>query len=850
VNREHWQRLKAILDEVLRLEGAARELCAQRFCEQNPELADELRSLLRAADATVGPTQHITLGLQVAGLAVVGGSADLPERIGPYRIISKLGEGGMGVVYEAAQTSPRRKVAVKIVRGGQFVDEQRARLLQREADTLARLKHPGIGAIFEAGRTEQGLHFFAMELVQGEPLDGFLGRRPKVVDEAELRFRLSLFRKIADAVHYAHQRAVVHRDLKPSNIFVTEETSRDDDAASGATRPGVRLPEIKILDFGLARITDGDVAAATMTTEVGLIKGTLPYMSPEQARGDPDEIDVRCDVYALGVILYEMLSGRRPYDVTRKSLPEALRVICEQPPTALRQSWSGARRIDPDVETIVGRALEKDAGRRYSSAAALSEDVARYLTSQPILARPPSATYQLRKFAARNRAIVGGVAATFLVLVGGVVVASTLGLREAAQRKAAEAARNDLQAVVGFQSAMLRKVDPREMGRGLQQDLTTRIAGLVGQSERATLERSFRNINMTDAALRILDENILARAATSIENDFGDQPLIKAQLYLSLGDTYRALGLLEQAERYVTRAVEIREAESGPEDLQTLWARLTLAVVLERQGRLAESEALSRDVLGVAQRTVGEEHDLTLQSKNRLAVASDRLNKFDEAQALYQSVYDVWRRKLGDDDPRTIWLLHNLGTVRRLAGRPFEGEPMLVEAVAAFERTLGPDHHDTLWAKASLALTYHAEGRLEDAERLAGETLEKRRRGLGDDHQETIETLGLLGVVYLDQGRLEEAEPVLRDALERSRRIVGQDHRETLWTMISLGRTWVRQGRYAEALPLFEEALDGRRRMLGDDDPWTADARRELVELYEKLDRHEDAEALRSGGRR
>ncbi|NIL99842.1 MAG: protein kinase, partial [Acidobacteria bacterium] len=352
-------------------------------------------------------------------------------------MLSKLGEGGMGVVYEAEQQHPRRRVAIKVVRGGQFVDEQRVRMFQREADTLARLKHPNIGGIYESGRTEDGQHFFAMELVQGETLQEYIAKRPEVLDEEELRFRLGLFRKIADAVHYAHQRGVIHRDLKPSNIIVTPETS-----ASGVTSvpSGARLPSLKILDFGLARITEGDVAAATMTTEVGVIKGTLAYMSPEQARGDPDEIDVRTDVYALGVMLYELLAGKRPYDVLRKSLAEAVRVICEENPKSLTQAWRGPRKLDPDVETIAATALEKEADRRYASAAALSEDIGRYLTSQPILARPPSAAYQLKKLISRNKAVSAALAAVVVVLAVATVVSS--GLFVKASREASHAQAN------------------------------------------------------------------------------------------------------------------------------------------------------------------------------------------------------------------------------------------------------------------------------------------------------------------------------------------------------------------------------------------------------------------------
>ncbi|HVP40226.1 MAG TPA: serine/threonine-protein kinase, partial [Candidatus Saccharimonadales bacterium] len=407
------------------------------------------------------PELDVTLSSSVARTISSGGggsrpgpSGPAPTAIGGYRILRVLGEGGMGIVYEAEQQNPRRLVALKVVRGGHFVDEATVRMFRREAETLARLRHPNIGAIYESGRTEDGQHFFAMELVQGDNLDVYLAKRGRATSPEEVRFRLALFRRIAEAVHYAHLRGVIHRDLKPSNIVISREAGS---SAGAATLSGVRLPDVKILDFGLARITEGDVQATQMT-EVGVIKGTLPYMAPEQARGHAEAIDVRTDVYALGVLLYEMLSGARPYDVSRGSLIEAVRIICEEPPRSLRSSLSGTRRLDPDIETIVGKALEKDADRRYATAAAMYEDVERYLASQPILARPPSTVYQLRKFAGRNRALVAGITATFVVLMAGAIVSSLLA---SAARRCSAATERSRTATTRCDSASARRCSAR-----------------------------------------------------------------------------------------------------------------------------------------------------------------------------------------------------------------------------------------------------------------------------------------------------------------------------------------------------------------------------------------------------
>ncbi len=457
---EHWQRIEQIYYAALEHEANERHAFLSEACRGNESLRGEVESLLRcdaqAQNFIETPALEVAARLRAKeqaadifdtpSLSLIGSS--LPEYgsspvtsvfLGDYRILRKLGEGGMGIVYEAEQQSPRRPVALKVIRGGRLVDKYQVKLFKREIQALARLKHPGIAAIYESDLTEDGQHYFAMELVRGVPLLDYVKGQRLTGTQAPIgiRRRLELFLKICEAISYAHQRGVIHRDLKPANILVTDESEGPSPAGSSVSRV-----EVKVLDFGLARITDEEGTGASALSGVGQIKGTVPYMSPEQIRGNPGEIDVRSDVYTLGVILYEMLTERFPYDIENVSLPQAIRIICEAPPKPPSSLWSGTgnrksgkvERIDRDVETITLKSLEKDPARRYQSAAAMAEDVARYLTSQPIQARPPSAFYQFRKLVIRHKTPFALLAALFALLLGFAVMMAAQSIRISRER--------------------------------------------------------------------------------------------------------------------------------------------------------------------------------------------------------------------------------------------------------------------------------------------------------------------------------------------------------------------------------------------------------------------------------
>ncbi len=754
--------------------------------------------------------------------------------IGPYTLVRLIGHGGFGVVYEAEQKDPRRAVALKVMRGGAYLDELSVKLFQREARALARLKHPAIAAIYEAGRTEEGEHFFAMELVRGRALTDHVRAQ-----SMSLQAKLDLFSEICGAIQYAHQRGVMHRDLKPGNILVDT-----------GGRP-------KILDFGLAKITDADVTLTSVVTEPGRVQGTLPYMSPEQARGEADAVDVRSDVYSLGVILYEMLTDSLPYDVHRAMLHEAVRVICEEPP---KRPSTIAHAIRGDLETIVLKALAKEPDRRYGSAAGFADDLQRYRTNQPITARPPSAGYQFRKLVARNKLPFGFAGALALLLIAFGAWMSVLYARAESLRADADEARleaqqraTDLEQVTRFQTSMLEDLDPERLGLSLRADMSQRLRTALQAEGMAPgaidvavqdLDRIWLRVNATDTALELVETEIFDRAEKAIATEFADQPSVRAALRLSLGALVHELGLNDRAAALLDSSIATRVKLYGPDDPQTLRAMTVRGVVAYFSGDLdLAEETLLRARAGLNQ-ALGEEHPDAVEAAGNLASAYTEQGRYEEAESILRRAMEIWLRDYGEEDLRTLSAMDRLGIALFWQGKTEEAREWYERSTDAYVRIYGEGHGVTNFAMNNLAQLLIDIGELEEAEQYARKAYEGSRVALGDNHSHTLTYANGIGVLYANMGRFDDAEIVFRKVVDGRMKTHGEDHHETLGALNNLGFVLDASGRSEEAVPLYERALSGLRRTLGNEHVHTQNALSNLARVTFHSGRPEEALAL------
>jgi non-specific serine/threonine protein kinase/serine/threonine-protein kinase len=780
---------------------------------------DHERNLIRAARLTaqeISPTEDIhARDVRFAAPPAMLLGDSFPG----YEIEREIHRGGQGVVYLARQQATRRLVAIKITRDGPFSRPGDKARFDREVRILAQLKHPNIVSIHDCGEAS-GSQYFVMDYIQGRRLDAYA-----FGSELPVESKLRLFVKVCDAVSAAHLRGVIHRDLKPGNILVDERG------------------EPQVLDFGLAKLADNlaDHAEEHMTmTQTGQFIGSLPWSSPEQAQGAHERLDVRSDVYSLGVLLYQMLTRRFPYPV-RGPMRDVLNHILDTPPTRLSQWQPG---IDRDVETIVLKCLEKEPDRRYQGAAVLADDIRRFLHHEPILARQSSTVYQLRKWVARHRVPSAMIAALVITILGSAVFlgigyrvaqrlraeAETARDAEAKQRRIAERRADETRRVAEFQAGMLDQIRPTQAGILLMNDIRDRFAEALdrsGVSEAARTERVDRfaadisRVNATDAAVEMIDRTILKPAIAAVETGFGDQPAVDAALRQTLADLYTTLGRYDEALPLQEQALATRRRLLGNEHVDTLISINNTALLLNAQGKMEEAEAHYREALDKYRRLHGEEHVETLRTINNLGFLLQSRGKLDEAEPYYREGLTKRRQVLGDEHPETLVSLNNMGFLLQAQGRLAEAEPYYRQALEKRRRILGNDHPDTLNSIGNMGSLLRDLGRMEEAEPYYYEALDQLRQMVGEEHPDTIRAINNLGFLLQEQGKLDQAELLYHEALEKYRHVLGEQHPDTLRSLSNLGYVLQAQHELDEAEVYYCAALEGRRRVLGEDHPDT-----------------------------
>lgn len=680
-----------------------------------------------------------------------------------YKVLGELGRGAMGVVLLAEQQAPKREVALKVLRPDAMTP-MRERRFELETESLAMLKHPGIAPVYACGRFDidgRTYPYFAMELVQGETLD----RYAKRIDR---RLLLGKMISICEAVDAAHRRGIVHRDLKPANILVD---------GTGRTR---------ILDFGVARITGSDT---DMPDQVG----TLGYMSPEQLRGDRD-IDGRCDVYALGVVLHELLTGERPYHLSGMTIDDALRVIEHAP----WQGSVGEAGLGRELDAIVLRAIATDPGHRYESAMAMGQDIRRLLHDEPVEAMGGSGVYRARKFVKRNRGLVTISSVAMIAIVAGVVGVSwqaaraTRGWNAArleTQRaeealQVAEAQRRRAVAINVYMNNMLMSADPEQ---SLGSELTVR--------------------------------ELLDTSALTLDQEFVDQPDINATLRMAMSNTFLSLGELERARDQAERMLELCIEELGEDAVLTSDAKRTLALVLMDLGQYDRAEELVEQAAVVVE-TLDDPVESGKVKSERARIALAR-GDHDRALELWTRGEQVLRTHLGPDHRETLTIMNNRGKALKDIGRLAESEELMRRVFEARIRVFGDDHPQTLVAQNILAGTIQKLGRNAEAIAMLREVVERRRRVLGDDHYSTLLAMGNLGAALIAEGEFAEAEPLTRDALAGYRVRFGERDARTLVLKGNLAYLLEDIGKIDEAVELYRETIESRRNGQGGLDPET-----------------------------
>jgi serine/threonine protein kinase len=803
MTKDRWERIQRMFNEVADLPLEERQQRLDHECADDPILRKQVESLL-IFDGGDLLEQAVGRAAQQATQSLPTPEPEPQTIAGKFRLIRVLGEGGMGIVYEAEQANPRRKVALKVMRGGKHASERHRRLLQREAEALGRLQHPGIATIFESGVTEDSEQpYLAMELVAGETLQDYLTRTkpPARVDKDSAFERIQLFLAIAGAIHYAHLNGVIHRDIKPGNIILP---TPDPSTASASTSA---VP-VKVLDFGLARIAETDDSM----TKSGVIQGSIPYMSPEQVRGDSSKIDLRTDIYALGVLLYELLTGKHPYFTENVGLVEGATLICNEPPKPFR-TWGAP--YDEDLETIVFKALEKEPAQRYQSVLALSEDIQRYLHNMPIQARPPSTIYQLRKLISRHRLAFAASLALVVLLI-----AFTITTIVQTQRIRAERDRANLEAAAARQ-----------------------VSDFLGSLFRKA------NTNRNSSPANITVQELLDQGSQRLEKELADQPEIRARLLEDIANAYNTTTPYEKAVSAAKQSIEIRQKLYGPggSELEAQpWG--ILASIRHNQGNYKEAAEASLRALEIRRKYQPESDAKHVGDLVNAAAAYNQLGDFPTAERYikeaveldrkygraktreFASVLDTYAgilRRNGDfrgalpmlreslelkqgkaSEIQILTTMNEIGLAANLGGDPEEAVTTYRKMLELAPKFFGPDHPNICILRSNIAASLNLLGRHKEAEQSVREGLAKflslpemaKHPQLADFYWALAESLA-------GQGKSVEADSEFRMALQLYTTRLGPRDFKTANAHHQLARNEIRLGRGESALKHAQESV-------------------------------------------